>query len=181
MRERALIFAVTACAAVGCTDLPEPRSASTLPAAARQPAAIVAQPRYGWYQTRGDDASQVLVTKLSIPGLPEEVIEEIRIARYVRIDADGLTQFPPEMILGMAYADGGNEKGGFGYGGGVNVVEDDEHDDAIILDVSYYWTTPDQVKGRVDERVPAKIGLPLDVQLPGGCRLQVSWRPVPRS
>jgi hypothetical protein len=109
-----------------------------------------------------------------------EKTDETRIARYVRIGADGLMQLPPEMYFGMSNADGGNEKGGFGYGGAINVIEDEEHDDAVVLDVSYYWTTPDQIRGQLKEKVPAKIGAPLDVQLPGGCRLQVSWRAVPR-
>jgi hypothetical protein len=94
---------------------------------------------------------------------------------YVRVDADGLMQLPPEMYFGIR-----TENGGFGYGGSINVIDDEEHDDAVVLDVSYYWKTPDQVRGQLKENVPTKIGVPLDVQLSAGSRLQATWREVPR-
>ena len=119
----------------------------------------------------------MLLTKLTIPGVFEGKTDEFRIARYARFDSDGMPQLPPSRIFGnRGYADGGNEKGGFGFGGGIDINEDEEHEDVVVLTVNYYWTTPDQVKGYLNEEVSAKIGAPLDVKLPGGCRLQVSWR-----
>ncbi len=166
--------------AVGCDCGIEPAAVPTQPAAT-DPATPVLQPCYGWYQTHGDEASQVVVTKLTIPGVFSEKVNEIRVARYMRVDADGVTQLPPQMYFGMTNAHGRNEKGGFGYGGAINVVDDEEHADAVLLEVSYYWTTKDQVQGELKERVSVKIGAPLDVKLPGDCRLHVSWRPVPGS
>lgn len=177
---RNVVIVVIGCLLVGCGAPTLPSKACTQVTSTVESAAIVTPLRYGWYQTHGDEASHVMVTKLSIPDVFQDRTEEIHVARYVYEDAEGIIHFPPESYYKSAHAAGRNARGGFGYGGGVNVICFEPHDDAVTLQVNYYWTTADQVKGTLKESVLVKIGAPLDVQLSGGSRLQVTWRALPR-
>jgi hypothetical protein len=80
----------------------------------------------------------------------------------------------------MLIADGRNKKGGWGYGLRIYLdiadfdLESDEN--SVLLRLFCYWTTPDQVRGKLDEKIPLKVGAPADIRFPNGCRLHVSWR-----
>ncbi len=142
-------------------------------------------PHFGWYQTLDEEPDYLLVTKLTIPDVFNEQVQEIRVRRYMRIDANGAAQFPPRQYFGGENSDGHNEKGGFGYGGAINIVDDPadgpEADDSTLLDVGYDWTTSDQMRGHLKEKVPVKVGVPLDIALKKGCRLSVRWQKVNRA
>jgi hypothetical protein len=177
---RFTVLIAIGCAMIGC-DTQKPGAPAPTPPASSSPSAApkattASQPRHGWFQVQSGKASHILVTELTIPGVFKGKTKEIPLARYEKFDADGMMQFAPERVFAIENADGHNKKGGFGYGGGIGVFDDEDMEDAIILNVSYYWTTSDQVRGELKEKVRARIGIPLDVTLPGGCRLQVSWR-----
>lgn len=184
MRTSPLIVLLLLGGTSGGCERTESAQQPTQPAAQTQPATRAAYPRYGWYQTLGDEATQLLIAKLTIPGvfvpgvLGEQAVQ-IRLARYIRIDAEGWKQLPPLRYFGRTNADGRNEKGGFGFGGSIDVSQDEADDDAVIIEINYSWKTPDQDRGKLTENVPARVGVPLDAQLPGGGRLQVSWQELP--
>lgn len=144
----------------------------------REPVTLGGAPRYGWYQVYDGMPTHIVIAKLTIPDLLDEKVYEIPVARYVRLDAEGLLHLAPEMHSRCECADGANEKGGFGYVGSISVWDDESDDDALILRVYYFWTTPNQVRGELSQEVPVKVGSAADVQLPAGCRLQVAWRPA---
>lgn len=74
----------------------------------------------------------------------------------------------------LAFADGHNKKGGFGYGGGVNI--DDLDDDKIAFKVRYDWTTSERLKGKIDEQLIVRVGQAVDAQLSDNCRIRIDWR-----
>jgi hypothetical protein len=119
--------------------------------------------RYGWYETTGDDASHFLIAQLTIPGFSHDWTRKFAIQRLDRSDGEGLLSPDKSSPWMNSYSDGHNAKGGFGVGGGMHLVDDQSDNNSIMLDVGYSWTTPDQVQGNLNRRVPVKIDMPVDV------------------
>ena len=80
------------------------------------------------------------------------------------------------MVGGSTFADGQNAKRGFGWGGGLDIVDDEGDDSTLVISLHFYWTTPDRAEGKIDKKLSVKIGVPAEVELPSGCRLRVSWK-----
>ena len=165
-------------AVIGCADRSEEPNAATQaePVIPLQGSSKLQQ--YGWYQTNRDEASHLLIATLSIPDVFQDQVEEFTIAKFEMIDQSGMIQLLPSSGYQLASADGHNEKGGFGYTGGINLLSDTDKasGDSVRLEVAYSWTTPGQASGTLDEEVSVVIGESLDLQLPNNCRLQISWR-----
>lgn len=169
-----LIVAVV-CAAfyAGCGD----RRSVDVPTDAESVSAD-GQPRFSWYRSSKSDANQIVIVRMTIPGVFTDSTVEIPVARYMRSDSQGEMLFPPNSGRIIRAADGHNKKGGFGFVGGVNVLSNESDDDSITFEVHYSWTTPEQLMGEIDEKVAVKVGDRFEAKFPHGSRIHVSWRPA---
>jgi hypothetical protein len=127
----------------------------------------------GTIQWRGvqDNPERAIVARVTIPNVLSERPFLVPVRRFRQ--EDGLAA--GQGAAGSVLADGSNEKGGFGYGGAVRVIDGEGDENTIVLEVDFYWTTGEQVKGKLKENVTVKIGEAAHKELRGGASMDVAW------
>ncbi len=122
-----------------------------------------------WCEVQPGEGTLLLITRLTIPGIFNEKVRAISLAR--RGLSEGYTFAPFETGTGS--------RGGGGYSGSIRVKQELDGEKApdgfVQLELNYSWTSRID-SGFIDQVVELRIGEPAELDLKHGRRLTVQWR-----
>ena len=133
--------------------------------------------RYGWVQT-SESPNLLAEVRLTIPGVFADKVIKIGVKRLVREENGTYVPGVWPTYSGGSVSDGVNEKGGFGASCFLSIKNDDDDptDWSVVLKIDCSWTTPDQVRGSLNDKVKLRVGVPTKRELPDGAQVTVTWQ-----